>query len=172
MTCSGIIYPDNKLVSIHKKYSCHKYIKYDKIDATDISCKKKFDIICFKSMLGGIARNNRLDKIKTVFSEIHKTLNQDGYLVFSENLFSNEIYRALRNKYKVDNWNYLTLNEIKSCINYDQFKFINYKTSGFIGCLGRNELQRRILSQFDKLFFNYIIPSKYHYIIFAVLKKI
>ena len=87
-----------------------------------------------------------------------------GYLVFSENLFSNEIYSNLRSRYRPDNWYYLNLDEIKSCIDY--------KTSGFISCIGRNELQRSILSQFDKLFFDLILPSNYHYIVFAVLKKI
>ena len=172
VTCTGITYPDHKLISIHKKYTCHKYIKYDKVDATDISLKENFDIICFKSMLGGIARFHGLDKIKTVFSEIYKSLNQGGYLVFSENLFSNEIYSNLRSRYRPDNWYYLNLDEIKSCIDYNQFKFIDYKTSGFISCIGRNELQRSILSQFDKLFFNHILPSNYHYIVFAVLKKV
>ena len=49
-------------------------------------------------MLGLLARNNRLDKIETVFSEIHKSLNQDGYLVFSENLFSNRMISFFKRK--------------------------------------------------------------------------
>ena len=46
--CSGLNDPSEKLISIHQKYACYKNIKYTNVDATNISLKEEFDIVCFK----------------------------------------------------------------------------------------------------------------------------
>ena len=172
VTCSGYYMPDEKLISLHKKYHFQKYIKYCQVDASDIKCEEKFDIICFKSMLGGIIGKWGIDKVKIVLNEVYKSLNEGGYLVFSENLHSTELHNYLRRIDKDDNWYYLTNDEINGLIDNKKFEIISQKTLGFLGCFGRNEYQRSFLSMFDKLFFNHFIPSEYHYILFSVLKKI
>ena len=171
VTCSGYYHPDENLMSIHKEYEFYKYIKYCRIDASNIQNKEKFDLVCFKSMLGGIVGKWNKRKVEIVLDEIHKSLNKNGYLVFSENLYSTRFHDRLRSMTKDSNWYYLKQNEINNLIG-NKFEVINQKTLGFLGCFGRNEFQRSFLSIFDRLIFNHILPSKFHYILFSVLKKI
>ncbi len=170
--CSGYYEPDEKLKSIHNRYNLKKYIKYRRIDASDIKCQEKFDIVCFKSMLGGIAGKWDKSKVALVLDEIYKSLNKNGYLVFSENLYSTRVHNTFRRLSKDDNWHYFKKDELNNLISDIKFEIISQKTLGFLGCFGRNEYQRSFLSLFDRLFFNHFIPSEYHYILFSVLKKI
>jgi hypothetical protein len=171
VTCSGIILPDSKQKSIHRKYSFSSYINYKKIDATDIQVRNEYDIVCMKSLLGRIASGGKMGKVKIVFDEIYKSLKPKGYFVFSENLYSTFIHNYLRKKYKNDGWHYYKKVRLVELLKDSKFQIINYKTNGFIGCFGRNEFQRNILSKFDKYIFNHCIPSNAHYIFNVVLQK-
>ena len=42
-----------KARELHKKYNVQQKVTYEAIDATNIPYKEYFDIICFKSVLGG-----------------------------------------------------------------------------------------------------------------------
>ena len=122
-------------------------------------------------MLGRISSGGKLKNTKKVFDEIYKSLKPDGYLVFSENLYSTFVHDYLRKKYKNDGWYYFKKPELVKLINDSNFKIVKNETFGLIGCLGRNEFQRTILSYFDKYFFNHFIPSSNHYIFLFCIKK-
>src|SRR5713101_1652160 len=52
--CSGYNGVSNEVAAIHKKHHVESLIEYARIDARSIPYKDTFDIICYKSMLGGI----------------------------------------------------------------------------------------------------------------------
>src|SRR5688572_9343259 len=55
--CSDLSEVRNTAEGLHKKYSLANII-YEDIDATDIPYENHFDLIVFKSIMGGIGRNN------------------------------------------------------------------------------------------------------------------
>ena len=72
---------------------------------------------------------------------------------------------------KDSNWYYLKQDEINNLIG-NKFEVISQKTSGFLGCFGRSEFQRSILSIFDKLIFNHILSFKISlYFIYSIKKN-
>ena len=102
------------------------------------------------------------------------SLNSNGYLFFAENLSSSPIHKILRkrNYYGKGSspWRYLTIDQIKKIIQ-SRFENHNFITKGFLGCFGRNEMQRNMLGNIDSLIFDKIIPQKYKYIIIGICQK-
>ena len=177
VTCSGLNKPNDKLISLHQKYACHSLINYESIDATNISVKEKFDVVCFKSMLGGICRGENKKKADIVFKQIDKVLKPNGHLVFAENLCSTWFHMFLRNSFgdtigkKSGNWYFFSLDELIILIK-KHYDIVGYSTTGFLACFGRSEWQKNILGFLDKFIFNHIIPKKWNYIFFGVFKKL
>ena len=177
VTCSGLNKPSDKLISFHQKYACHSHINYESIDAMNISVKEKFDVVCFKSMLGGICRGENKIKAEIVFKQIDKVLKPNGHLVFAENLCSTWFHMFLRNSFgdtigkKSGNWYFFSLDELIILIK-KHYEVVSYSTTGFLACFGRSEWQKNILGFLDKFILNHIIPKKWNYIFFGVFKKL
>jgi len=149
-------------------------ISYKEIDALDIPNVNEFDLVVFKSILGGIAKGENNDLVEKVLNQIYKCLKKDGYLFFSENLEATSLHMYMRNRFswgkEGEGWHYLSTNDILNLADIG-FKKINSTTKGFLGCLGRNEFQRNILGNIDKLFLEALLPDKYKYIFFGVFQK-
>ncbi len=170
VVCSDLESPEKYAYEVHKKYECKNLIQYQSIDATNIPYENHFDIISFKSILGGISRNaNNSLKQKTV-NEIYKALKANGVLLFAENIEASFFHRILRKKFVKwgNEWNYLKINEIENI--FSSFKSVKYITVGFWGAFGRNEKQRNILGRLDRLFEN-IVPKGKRYILIGIAEK-
>jgi 2-polyprenyl-3-methyl-5-hydroxy-6-metoxy-1,4-benzoquinol methylase len=59
---------------LHEKYNVTSLINYETIDALNIPYENYFDVIAFKSILGGIGRNNNYDNIIKTINQIYKAL--------------------------------------------------------------------------------------------------
>lgn len=168
--CSDLDNPKDRAFPIHQKYNLNNLISYKAIDASNIELPNTFDVITFKSILGGVARNNR-NQLKTqVINEIYQSLKPNGALLFAENLkgsWFHQTFRKLFVKWGSD-WNYLSLDEIESL--FKNFKKVSFKTIGFFGAFGRTEAQRRILGKLDGIL-NPIIPHKMKYVVYGVAIK-
>jgi SAM-dependent methyltransferase len=168
--CSDYYSPEEKANKLHKKYKVENRITYEAIDATNIPYENKFDVVVFKSILGGISRkeNNKLKK--ETLDQIHKSLKDGGYLFFAENLEGSFLHSFLRKNFVswAKEWNYLKLNEIDNV--FSSYKEVSYMTLGFFGTFGLNEKQREILGDFDSVI-NNLIPEKQRYIIIGIAKK-
>ena len=162
--CTDLNGPERDAYFIHEKYNCRSKIQYAAVDALDIPFKNKFDIIIFKSIIGGISSNSEENKAK-VIEQIHKALKPGGQLLFAENLEATYMHKVLRRNFGTKGWNYLRFNEIKPA--FSAFKKVTYKTVGFFGCLGRNEWQRNMLGKIDG-FLNGLIPDRFKYIVIGV----
>lgn len=168
--CSDINSPEKEASIIHKKYECHRKIKYESIDATKIPYHNHFDVIAFKSILGGISRDKRNKMKKKVVGEIHKALKPGGKLIFAENLEASIIHKYLRKYFTKwgSHWNYFRIEEINDV--FSSYKSINYVTVGFLGAFGRNEEQRKILGRVDRIV-EKMIPQKNRYILIGIAEK-
>lgn len=167
--CSDLQSPKKNASEIHRNYDCKSPIGYEAIDATNIPYENKFDVVTFKSILGGISgRNNDLKK-KTI-NEIWKALKPGGVLLFAENIESSFLHRFLRKKFVEwgKDWNYLKFDELSDV--FSSFTSIDYITVGFLGAFGRSEKQRTFLGKLDRAF-EKLIPLKKRYILIGVARK-
>jgi hypothetical protein len=170
----------DKVQSIHKPYEFSNLFEYKTIDATKIPYKNEFDLVIFKSILGGIARNNNIKLAEQVINEIFLSLKTNGALVFAENITASSLHMYLRNKFwygkdgkdgkDEKGWKYLSIEELHSMIStkFDNYKYI---TKGYLGCFGRSESQKRLLGYIDKYLLDNIISEDSKYILFGVCKK-
>jgi SAM-dependent methyltransferase len=157
--------------NLHKRFNVDKLIKYQAIDATDIPYENHFDLIIFKSIIGGIGRNNNQQIQQKVFKEIHKALKPGGKLLFAENLIASPLHRWLRKKFINwgSSWRYVSKDEMKEFLK--DFSFVEIKSTGVLATFGRNEKQRDFLAFIDKALLNKLCPDKWKYITYGIAEK-
>lgn len=156
---------------LHLKYDVAQFITYQDIDAADIPYENHFDIIVFKSIIGGIGRNDNYEIQRIVFKEIYKALKPGGKLLFAENLIGSPVHQQFRKKYIKwgNSWRYLSLHELKTFLH--PFASYEIKTTGVMSTFGRNEGQRNIFSAIDKFVLNKLAPDNWKYIGYGIAKK-
>ena len=156
---------------LHIRHNVNELIKYQDIDATNIPYENHFDIIIFKSIIGGIGSNNNYEKQEKVFKEIHKALKPGGKLLFAENLIASPFHQQLRKKFVNwgGTWRYVSIKEMK--IFLKDFSSYDINSTGVLGTFGRNESQRNLLSTFDELILNKVCPDNWKYISYGIAVK-
>ncbi len=154
---------------LHKKYKVSDKITYEDIDATCIPYENEFDIIFFKSILGGIGRNGNVEMISKSFDSIYNALKPGGRLYYVENIRGSKILQWFRRRFSTashNGWNYL---EQQQLMQYEsQFIPIRRSSFGYIACIGPNELSRNILGIIDIVLERFI---RKNYIYSCVLEK-
>ena len=170
VVCSDFEFNEEDARRLHKKYNCEQSITYEDIDATAIPYKNHFDVIAFKSILGGICRNGNDALKKKTIDEIHAALKENGKLVFAENLTASFLHGFMRKRFTKwgSQWNYLRYSEIDEV--FASFGTISYVTYGFFGAFGRSEKQRNILGKLDNLIAP-LVPKSKRYIVVGVATK-
>tara|TARA_B100001540_G_C15640327_1_gene566266 strand:- start:90 stop:794 length:705 start_codon:yes stop_codon:yes gene_type:complete len=169
--CSDVNGPSKKAEQKHIKHNVLSNVKYEKIDALNINYSSFFDVIIFKSVLGGIGRNDNINNQKKAIDQIYKALKKGGKLLFVENLSASQLHKIIRNKFITWSkaWRYISEEEMIVFLN--QFSTFQLKTFGFLGTFGRTEAQKTILGILDKYFFEKILPTRMNYIITGVAIK-
>lgn len=171
VVCSDL--RDVKLTAekLHLSYGVADLIEYRDIDATNIPYENHFDLVVFKSIIGGIGKNNGIANQKKVFKEIYKALKPGGKLLFAENLTASPLHQSLRKKYVNwgNTWRYVSLDEMKNFL--EDFSSFEIKTTGVLAVFGRNESQRSILANLDKLMLNRACPESWKYISYGMATK-
>lgn len=168
--CSDYNSPVEEAQPIHIKYECTDRVSYASIDATDIKYTNEFDIVTFKSILGGISSDKHENVTQHIIDEIYNSLKPGGALLFAENLSSSFLHRFMR-KYFVkwgSRWKYLKFNDIKPL--FTKFSSMEFTTVGFFGAFGRSEGQRKFLGKIDT-FLKPIIPKRWKYIVVGIARK-
>ncbi len=169
--CSSHLHVNKKTKLIHGKYKSSQLIKYEKVDILNIPYSNFFDLVCFKSVLGGIKRNFEPKKILEIsFKQISKCLKNDGILIFSENITSTTVHKFFRKKFTIPvyGWHYFDIEELIKICDLS-FHEVQNTTNGFITCFFPDSL-REMFSFFDNYIFCKVIPSKYHYVFIAICK--
>ena len=168
--CSDLVSPIETASPLHKKYNCEVKINYASINATNIVHSNQFDLVVFKSILGGISRDGKNELKQKTIQEIYNSLKPGGKLLFAENLEASFLHKFLRKKFVKwgDAWNYLKYDEITAL--FDCFQKVDFITVGFFGAFGRSEKQRNILGEIDTIF-GWLIPKKKRYIVVGIAEK-
>lgn len=171
VVCSDIENITERAKPLHARHQIKSLVVYEEIDATNIPYENYFDVIIFKSILGGIGRKDNSEKAQQLFDEIHKALKPGGKLLFAENLIASPLHQFLRKKFTDwrGYWHYYSINEIKQFLK--KFSSADIQTTGFFGTFGRNEKQRNALSAIDRLLLNRLLPKNWKYVAYGIAEK-
>ena len=169
--CTDLEGPSSKAIEKHAKYGLSHLIKYDALNALSIPYSAQFNVVLFKSVLGGIGRLNNRDNQEKAIREMHKSLKNGGEIWFAENLVASPMHALLRRRYVEwgKNWRYVTIEEMEHF--FALFSDFRYTTVGFLGALGRSPLQRTILGKLDRAIADKLVPDSWRYIIIGIAKK-
>lgn len=160
-----------KAKKLHKKYGVEKQITYEDVDATDIPYENYFDIVCFKSVLGGVGYNDNFEKQQLMMAQVYKALKKGGYCCFVENLTGLRLIQFLRKKIRPwgeGKWRYITKDECKILVK--EFQVETMETVGVIGLLGRIKGLSWLFGKIDK-FLEIFIKDNGRYIVSCICKK-
>jgi SAM-dependent methyltransferase len=170
VVCSDLKDVRSTALEHHRQYQFDALVDYQDIDATAIPYEDHFDVIAFKSVLGGIGRGGKQLQ-QRVLDEIHKALKPGGKLLFAENLAASRLHRYVRERF-VDwgrAWRYVTLDEMREFLR--DYARREMHATGVLATFGRNERQRRLLAAIDQGLLNYVTPSGWKYIVYGIAEK-
>jgi SAM-dependent methyltransferase len=146
-------------------------VTFEDIDATSIPYENRFDVIVFKSVLGGVGHDGAIDRQRKAVQAMHRALRPGGRLLFAENLIGSSMHKFFRSKFIRwgNSWRYVTIDEMRDFLR--DFRDVKYSTTGVLGTLGRSEGQRRMLSAVDRAALNALAPPAWRYIMYGVATK-
>jgi 2-polyprenyl-3-methyl-5-hydroxy-6-metoxy-1,4-benzoquinol methylase len=169
--CSDLTAVESTASQLHEKHNIKSLIEYENIDATAIPYENHFDIIVFKSIIGGIGSNDSISKQELVFNQIYKALKPGGKLFFAENLKAGSLHQYFRKKYTNwgSSWRYVTMREMNHFLR--DFSKKEILSTGVLATFGRNEKQRNFFASVDNYFLNFICPKNWKYICYGYAQK-
>jgi SAM-dependent methyltransferase len=155
----------------HRRHAIADRVTYADVDARAIPYKDRFDVIAFKSMLGGIVREDPAALSREVMRNVYDALKPGGALLFAENLRATGLHHFARSYCtgRGGTWHYFSLAEIEAMLSC--FSSFEITTFGFLGCFGRSEAQRRFLGKVDRSFLDKLVPARWHYVAAAIAYK-
>jgi len=155
----------------HQKHHLNSSVEYAIVDATDMPFENRFDVIAFKSVLGGIGGGGHKDRQQRAIDEIYKALKPGGRLLFVENLVGSALHRWVRRRFiKWGNWwQYVTLEEMDQFLQ--RFSRVEMHTTGVLGAFGRSERQRSALGAVDQALLSRATPRRWHYLVYGIAQK-
>lgn len=168
VVCSDFQGVSELAVKLHQVNQVGDQIEYETINALDIPYTEEFDIVVFKSVIGGLGD---FDLQKKALKGMHRALKKEGELFFAENLVGSPAHMFFRKKMIRwgNTWRYLTIEEMNELLV--PFSRQKQLIHGFAGTFGRNERQRDLLALGDSLIFERIVPQNWKYIISGVAVK-
>ena len=171
VVCSDYENPESQASAVHNQYTYEGSITYESIDATSIPYENNFDIVVFKSILGGIAREGKGHLKQLVVDEVYKALKPGGVVLFAENLVASPMHQFLRSRLTKwgGYWNYLEVSEIDEL--FKAYHALEFRTAGFLGAFGRSESQRNMLGKVDTWIFDRMASDAMKYIVFGLAAK-
>ena len=169
--CSDVTkdFPSQRAIHLHEKYHLQDRITYAQIDALNIPEKYhgKFDVVTFKSILGGIgSHDTELESIAV--RNIAQCLKPGGYAIFAENMKSSSLHQFFRRTRKYS-WHYQTEENILSLFG-EKFSLVEKCYCGFLGCFGVTEGMREVLGYLDRYIFDRVVPERWKYVGIFIFK--
>jgi len=170
VVCSDVHGPTDAARHKHQQYGVGAAVRYERVNALDIPYREAFDVVVFKSVLGGIGAAGELYQRRAV-QQMYQALKPGGELWFAENLAGSPLHRVLRERFVKwgRGWRYVSLRELVEFLS--PFTSVTMRATGVLGVLGRNERQRNVLARLDKRVVNPLVPAAWRYIALGVATK-
>jgi len=167
--CTNLKLPGPQTQALHQQYGLK--FQYQAVDARQLPfADASLELVCFKSVLGGIRKGQSQDPKPVVLAEIQRVLKPGGWLLFAENLRGHVLHTLLRRHFVTwsPGWEYLTAADW--CQLLGDFAEVHTQSLGLTALLGRNEAQRRALGYLDRLLDPHV-PPDWHYILSVAARK-
>lgn len=125
---------------------------------------ESFDLIIFKSILGGISRDKQLHRAKEAITNMHALLKPGGTILFAENLRGSFMHRLARKLFVKwgDSWNYLTISELEEL--FSEFESVEIKATGFATAFGKGKRLSGFFGFWDQWVFNPLFGKGMKYV--------
>lgn len=171
VTCSDLSGVEARARPHHEAHGLAKQITYRDLDATNLGFEDTFDLVVFKSILGGIGRHGGAAAQRRAIAEMYKALRPGGVLLFAENLVGSPIHTFLRRRFVRwgATWRYVTTTELAQFLQ--SFSGVELLTTGVMAALGRSERQRELLARIDRAGLNTVVPARWRYIAYGIARK-
>jgi hypothetical protein len=171
VTCTTIGGVGERVRALHRRYGVAHRVRYASLDALDLAEREAYDVIAFKSVLGGIGTGGRFDRQQLAMTRLHAALKRGGNLLFAENLAATRAHAAWRSRYGAgkDQWRYVTAQDMNMLLK--PFSQARYRTSGFLGTWGASETQQRVSGAVDAFLCRWLVPSAWQYVLIGVAIK-
>lgn len=169
--CSDLDGPSSAARELHAASTVGDRIEYAAVDATDIGVLDGFDVVAFKSVLGGVGGAGGCDAQVRAVRSMHAALRPGGVLLFAENLVASPLHAFLRRRFVAwgDRWRYVTREEMGGFLS--PFSDVELRNLGFAGAFGRSESQRTALAAVDLAGLDRVVPRSWRYIVAGVARK-
>jgi SAM-dependent methyltransferase len=154
---------------LHQRYGVTG-VTYEDVDATRIPFENRFDLIIFKSLLGGVGSD--LAAQQRAVDGMLRALKPGGRLFYAENLRSTWFHRAARAiayRLRRSSWRFVSVNEMDHLLA--GFESHELYTTGSLALFGVTEGQRRALAVLDDAVFNRLTPARLRYVSYGVATK-
>jgi SAM-dependent methyltransferase len=172
VTCTNYDFTVEQAKPLHERYGVADRVEYRDLDILDLPYENRFDLVVFKSVLGGIPDSD-LARHAEAFAQVRKVLKPGGRLIFAENLRGTVIHQlARRIAYRVRRvhmWRYITLREYRRLLS--DFEGVELRVTGFLGLFGQKESLRAALSRVDSALLNRAVPASWHYVVYGTAVK-
>jgi SAM-dependent methyltransferase len=148
VVCSDVSGPTQEARDLHKRHALDSRVEYQAIDATNIPFEDQhFDVIIFKSILGGIGTAMNYAAIQKAISEMYRVLKPGGLLLFAENQRGSRFHQRARSLFVPwgKTWYYPSLAEIDDLLSaFSSFEIYTY---GFFSCIKKDFTPFVVLDQ-------------------------
>lgn len=171
VTCSDLAPPTPVARERHAEAGLNDRIQYARVDATTLALREAYDVVMFKSVLGGLGGTDVRATQRRAVARMHRALRPGGELFFAENLVASPLHRLLRHRFVPwsRHWRYLSVDDTLEFLA--PFREVTYRTVGFTAAFGRNERQREVLGALDRTLIDRLVPSRWRYVIVGIARK-
>lgn len=171
VVCSDLHDCERTARPLVERYGVLDRVRFEDIDATAIPYENRFDIVLFKSVLGGVGHNGAIERQRAAVASMYRALRPGGRLLFAENLAGSGLHKALRSAFVAwgGAWRYVTREEMLDFLG--DFSSVSSATTGVLGTFGRSEKQRQMLATIDRAALNKLTPPSWRYIMYGVATK-
>lgn len=141
-------------------------------DATALPWREAFDILAFKSVLGGVARNDRHDRQRQALASMAAALRPGGLLLCAENLAASPLHGLARRLFVEwgGRWRYTDHDELGEDVRDAGFEILARSRCGLTATFGRSEAQRRVLAALDRRLEPWL-PERWRYVGVLVARR-
>lgn len=172
VTCTNYDYTVEQAKPLHERYGVADRVEYRDLDILDLPYENRFDLVVFKSVLGGIP-NIDLARHAAAFDQVRKVLKPGGRLIFAENLRGTVLHRVARRiayrVRRVSMWKYVTVRDYRALLG--GFDEVELRVTGFLGLFGQKESLRNALARVDSAVLNRAVPESWHYVVYGTAVK-